>query len=107
MKRFGQVIGLKPEKLNDYMELHKAVWPDILKLISECNMVNYSIYYKNGLLFAYFEYIGENFDEDMKKMSDNPINKKWWDVCKPCQVPVENAAEGEWWANMEEIFHLD
>lgn len=107
MKRYGQVIGVKPEKLEEYKKLHAAVWPDVLKMITKCNIRNYSIYYKNGLLFAYFEYVGTDFEADTKKMADDPITQKWWDVCKPCQSPVENRAEGEWWADMEEFFHLD
>lgn len=107
MKRYGQVIGVKPEKFEEYKTLHAAVWPDILKMITQCNLVNYSIYYKNGLLFSYFEYIGTDFEMDMEKMADDPLTQKWWDVCKPCQQPVENAKEGEWWSDMEEVFHLD
>lgn len=107
MKRYGQVIGVKPEKLEEYKKLHAAAWPGILKMITECNIRNYSIYYKNGLLFAYFEYVGSDFEADMKKMAADPLTQKWWDVCKPCQSPVDNRAEGEWWADMEEVFHLD
>ena len=107
MKRYGQVIGVKQEKLEEYKTLHAAVWPDILKMITECNISNYSIYYKNGLLFSYFEYIGTDFEADMKKMADDPLTQKWWDVCKPCQQPVENLKEGEWWSDMDEVFHLD
>ena len=107
MKRYGQMIGVRPEKLDEYKKLHAAVWPDILKMITECNLRNYSIYYKNELLFAYFEYIGEDFEQDMKKMADDPLTQQWWDLCMPCQSPVENAKKGEWWANMEEVFHLD
>ena len=33
--------------------------------------------------------------------------QKWWAVCKPCQEPLPNRAEGEWWADMEEVFHTD
>ncbi|MCK5527758.1 MAG: L-rhamnose mutarotase, partial [Candidatus Latescibacteria bacterium] len=33
--------------------------------------------------------------------------QKWWDVCKPCMEPLETRAEGEWWAEMEEVFHTD
>lgn len=107
MKRYGQIIGIKPEMLNEYKKLHKAVWPQVLKTITECNIRNYSIYYKNDFLFAYFEYTGENFTEDMKKMATDPVTQKWWDLCMPCQKPVENIQNGEWWATMEEVFHLD
>lgn len=107
IKRYGQVIRVKPEKFAEYKKLHATVWPDILELISDCNIRNYSIYYKDGFLFSYYEYVGTDYEKDMAKMAAAPINKKWWDVCKPCQEPLETRASGEWWADMEELFHLD
>ena len=107
MKRFGQVIGVKEEKLTEYKQLHAAVWPEVLRTITDCGIRNYSIYLKNGLLFAYFEYVGDDYDADMAKMAKDPITQKWWELCMPCQSPVQGRAEGEWWANMEEVFHCD
>lgn len=107
IKRYGSVIGVRPEKLEEYKRLHAAVWPDVLKKIKECNINNYSIYYKDGYLFSYFEYAGEDYKKDMARMAADPATRKWWDVCEPCQIPLETRAEGEWWANMEEVFHCD
>jgi L-rhamnose mutarotase len=107
MKRFGQMIKVKPGKLEEYKRLHAAAWPGVLKTITECNIRNYSIYYKDGLLFSYFEYIGEDFAADMDRMAADPVTQQWWDVCKPCHIPLETRAEGEWWADMEEVFHYD
>ena len=101
------VIKVKPEKADEYKKLHAAVWPDVLKKIKDCNIENYSIFLKDDYLFSYFEYTGADFESDMEKMAADPMTQKWWDVCKPCQVPLETCNEGEWWANMEEVFHLD
>jgi L-rhamnose mutarotase len=105
MQRFGQLIKLKPEKYEEYKKLHAAVWTEVLKKITECNIRNYSIFYKDGFLFAYFEYNGTDFTSDMAKMAADPITQEWWKLCTPCQDPVETRAEGEWWATMEEMFH--
>ena len=107
MKRYGMVIGVRPEKLEEYKRLHAAVWPGVLKTIAECNIRNYSIYLKDDMLFGYFEYHGENFTADMAKMAADPLTQEWWRHCEPCQKPLETRAEGEWWANMEEVFHTD
>jgi L-rhamnose mutarotase len=107
MKRYGSVIGVKPEKLDEYKKLHAACWPDVLKMISACNIKNYSIYYHDGLLFSYFEYHGTDYEADMAKMAADPTTQKWWDVCKPCQKPLDSRKEGEWWADAEEVFHHD
>jgi L-rhamnose mutarotase len=101
------VIGVRPEKLEEYKKLHAAVWPDVLAMIHDCNIRNYSIYYRDGLLFSYFEYVGEDYEADMARMAADPITQKWWDLCMPCQDPVPTRAEGEWWAPMEEVFHTD
>jgi L-rhamnose mutarotase len=107
MKRYGQVIRVKPEMEKKYRKLHSAVWPDVLKMISECNIRNYSIYLRDGYLFSYFEYVGTDYDADMKKMADDPTTQLWWKECMPCQQPVESAGEGVWWADMDEVFHFN
>lgn len=107
MERYGSVLKVKPFKLKEYKKLHKNIWPEVAKTITECNIKNYSIFYKDGYLFSYFEYTGKDYDSDMKKMADNPVTQKWWVICKPMQEPLETRKEGEWWAEMEEVFHQD
>lgn len=107
MTRYGSVIKVRPERLEEYKKLHAAVWPGVLRMISACNIRNYSIYYRGGWLFSYFEYVGSDYDADMARMAADPETRRWWDVCKPCQEPLANRAEGEWWAAMEEVFHHD
>jgi L-rhamnose mutarotase len=107
MKRYGSVIGLHPEKLEEYKKLHAAVWPSVLEKINDCNIRNYSIYYKDGLLFSYYEYIGNNYEADMARMAADPETQRWWEICEPCQKPLETRKDGEWWAGMEEFFHVD
>ena len=110
MRRYGTVIGLKADRIERYKELHAAVWPEVLKLIEDCNIRNYSIFLRklpdgHHYLFSYFEYTGDDFAADAAKMAADPVTQEWWAVCKPCQIPLPDRAEGEWWAAMEEIFH--
>lgn len=107
MQRYGMVIKVRPEKLEEYVRLHARVWPSVLRMIHECNIRNYSIYLKEGCLFSYFEYVGKNFEADMARMAADPTTRKWWSHCKPCQDPIPTRAPGEWWANLEEVFHCD
>jgi L-rhamnose mutarotase len=107
MQRYGMVIQVKPDKFQEYKRLHVQVWPGVLKMIKECNIRNYSIYHKDGYLFSYFEYVGDDFETDMAKMAADPATQKWWDVCKPCLELLDTRAEGQLWATMEELFHCD
>ena len=112
MKRYGCVIGVREDKIEEYKKLHADVWPDVLKMISECNIENYSIFLRKlpdgkHYLFSYFEYTGDDFAADSAKMAADETTQRWWAVCIPCQVPLEDRGEGEWWAEMEEVFHWD
>ena len=107
MVRFGQIGKLKKDKIDEYIELHAATWPGVLKTITECNLKNYSIFIHGDLVFSYFEYVGEDFDADMAKMAADPTTQKWWDIVKPLMEPLADRAEGEFWSDMSEIYHLD
>ena len=107
VKRYGWVIKVKPEKLEYYKELHANPWLEVNAMLKECNIQNYSIYFRDGLLFSYLEYTGTDFEADMAKMAADPMTQKWWKETDPCQEPVDSADEGVWWADMEEVYHLD
>lgn len=111
-KRMGMVIGIKPDKIEYYKQLHTNAWPAILKKIDECNIHNYSIYLQKiegkYFLFSYFEYTGTDFDKDMKKMAADTTTQRWWKETDPTQIPLpEAAAQKKVWANMEEVFHTN
>lgn len=107
MKRYGQVIRLKPEMEKRYRELHSNPWPQVNEMIKACNIRNYSIYLKDGYLFAYFEYVGTDFEKDMARMAADECTQRWWAQTDPCQEPIAKAAEGQWWTDMEEVYHLE
>lgn len=105
MTRFGQIIRVKPETLEYYRQLHANPWPEVLRMIYECNIRNYSIFlFQDNLLFAYFEYIGTDFQLDMKKMAEDNHTQRWWKETAPCQESLSEDAS-DWWLNMEEVFH--
>lgn len=107
MKRYAQVIRVKDEKLEKYKELHANPWSSVNEMIRACHIRNYSIYLRDGFLFSYFEYYGDDFEADMKKMAADPDTRDWWKETDPCQEPIASAKAGEWWTDMEEVYHLD
>ena len=109
MQRVAQIISLKPEAVTRYRELHASVWPDVLGMIRASNITNYSIFLREpeNLLFAYFEYVGEDYAADMAAMAADPVIQSWWGITMPLQQPLPTRTEGEWWAGTEEVFHLD
>ncbi len=111
-QRFGMVTGLNPEKAAYYKELHANAWEGVLAKIHECNIRNYSIYLQEiegkQYLFSYYDYVGDNYEEDMAKIAADSVTRRWWKETDPCQLPLpEAAAKGEIWTAMKEVFHTD
>ena len=112
VERYGSVIGIKPENIEEYKRLHAAVWPTVLAKLKDVNVRNYSIYLAEiekdrFYLFSYFEYTGSDFKADMARMAADPETKRWWKQTDPLQVPVPTRKEGEHWHTIEEVFHMD
>jgi L-rhamnose mutarotase len=42
-------------------------------------------FFKDNMLFAYFEYIGDDFAADMVKMAADPVTQDWWAIMEPMQ----------------------
>lgn len=109
MQRMGSVLGIKAEHIAEYKALHADVWASVLSKIAECNIRNYTIFLREpeNLMFAYFEYHGDDFERDAAKMAADPETQRWWSINMPLQMPLETRKEGEWWAEMEQVFHVD
>jgi L-rhamnose mutarotase len=112
VKRVGSVVGVNRETLDQYVILHKYVWPEVLNRIRESGIRNYSIYLgelDDGklYLFSYFEYVGDNFDEDMKSIGNDPVTREWWKLTDPLQNRIKNTPTGDQWKAMTEVFHTD
>ena len=103
MQRFIQFSELKPEKVEDYVRLHAAPWPELLALITSCNIHNYSISLRGNTLYTYYEYTGTDFAADMARMDESPVMQKWWTFSKPCFLHHD---EGHYYDDLQEVFYL-
>ncbi len=107
VKRIGMVIKIKPDKLDEYIELHADSNSGVRHLLSKYNMRNFSIYMTqledgNYYEFGYWEYWGDDYEADMKKIEAEPENKAWLALCDPLQIPLEGESS---WRHMERIYH--
>jgi L-rhamnose mutarotase len=105
--RFAAVIRLRPEREAAYRALHDAAWPEVLAALKRAHVQNYSIFLRDGQLFSHLEYTGDDYAADMAAIAADEATRRWWQLTDPCQQPLDSAAEGEWWAPAEELFHLD
>ena len=109
MQKMGFVIGIDPERIEEYKRVHADVWPEVLARLRRSNITNYSIFLREpeNLMFSYFEYVGSDFEADNAAIAADPATQEWWKLCGPMQRPLETRKEGEWWAPMEQVFHME
>ena len=107
MRRLASVIHLRPEHEARYRELHAAVWPQVERTLRDAHVTNYSIFLRDGLLFAYMEYVGDDWAADSARIAADETTQQWWRLTDPCQRPFDTAAGGERWVDAAEVYHLD
>ena len=111
IRRYGSVIGLKPDSEQSYRELHANAWPAVVARLKQSNVQNYSIYLTEldgkQYLFSYFEYTGNDYDADMLKIAEDPETRRWWQQTDPLQIQLPNRNEGDNWSIMERVFLME
>ena len=107
MQRYASVIKIPRSNWGIFETHHANVWPEVLEILHECNIRNFSMYRYGELIFEYLEYVGTDFENDMKKASQNPKNIEWRQLIAPLLERVEEATPSEHWHIIPEVFHTD
>lgn len=107
MKRMASVIQLKPGMAEQYKKLHAEASEEIIAAHRRYHYTNFSIFYKDDYLFSYIEYTGDNWQEDQKRMGEDPVMIQWRKTCRPLMQPLPTRKEGEWQALMDMVFHME
>ena len=106
IKRVGMVVGIKPEKIEDYKRLHADSNAGVRDLLTKYHMHNFSIYLQQiegkWYEFGYYEYTGNDFDGDMAKLAEEPRNIAWLKQCDPMQLPLPGEKS---WTKMERVYY--
>jgi L-rhamnose mutarotase len=107
MNRIGFILKLRSNKINEYKEHHKKVWPEMLEALKKTGWHNYSLFLKDdGLLFGYFETSG-TFQDSLEGMSKEEINSRWQTFMAPYFENLGGLYPDQGMLELEEIFHLD
>ena len=107
--RMGMVIGVRPERVAQYRALHAEPWPEMDAALKQANIHHYSIFLKEpeNLLFGVWDYLGTDYEGDMKRLGEKAVTKRWLALTDPCQSQLASAQPGEWWSFMDCVYHLD
>jgi L-rhamnose mutarotase len=110
MKRYCLALDLinDPLLIDQYIEHHKVIWPEITKSIKDSGIQNMQIYHVGDRLFMIIEVIdGFSFERKNKMDSQNPFVIKWEELMSQYQKKLPIAQTGEKWVVMKNIFDLN
>ena len=108
VRRFGMAARLVPEKREEYLELHREVWPHVEAMNRHHGIRNFTIFVRGNVLFGYYEYVGDDYEADQALMAADPETQRWWARTDPCQYGFdEDAPEGTRWQELDEAWHQD
>jgi L-rhamnose mutarotase len=107
VRRFGMAARVVPDKREEYLELHRAVWPAVENTLTACGVRNFTIFVLGGVLFGYYEYVGDDHEADQARIAADPSTQEWWALTAPCQLPFESDSSAANWQQLEEAWHLD
>ncbi len=107
MRRVGFLLQVRRDKLAEYKEHHKRVWPEMLDALRRTGWHNYSLFLRDdGLLFGYFE-TPDTFQAALAGMANEEINGKWQEFMAPYFENLSGAHADESMVELQEVFHLD
>ncbi len=107
MKRVGFLLKVRPDKIKEYKEFHKSVWPEMLDALSRTGWHNYSLFMReDGLLFGYFE-TPVSLQTAQEGMSTEEVNTRWQEMMAPYFENLGGQHPDEGLLELEEVFHLD
>jgi len=106
MQRICWYLKVKPDKIEEYKQAHKNVWPEMQEALRRTGWHNYSLFLReDGLLIGYLE--TEDFDAAVEGMSKLDVNRRWQEAMAPYFEELEGETADKSFVLLEEVFHLD
>ncbi|MGN6324633.1 L-rhamnose mutarotase [Pseudolysinimonas sp.] len=79
-EHYGQVVGLRPERREEYLRLHRPVWVEVERTIRGCGTRDDRIYLHGDLLFLDVRVPRHRLRHRMARMAADPVTRRWWDL---------------------------
>ena len=107
MKHVGFVLKVRKDRIDEYKEFHRNVWPEMQEALSRNGWDNYSLFMReDGLMFGYFE-APVDFQTALDSMAKEKINGQWQSLMSEFFEIPEGSAPDQMMVQLEEVFHLD
>lgn len=106
MRRVCFQLQVKPERLEEYTEHHRTVWPEMLRALKRSGWHNYSLFLReDGLLIGYVEV--ESLEAAQAAMEAEEVNARWQAQMSEFFVDLDGARPDTGFLELTEVFHLE
>ncbi|HEY1516964.1 MAG TPA: L-rhamnose mutarotase [Solirubrobacteraceae bacterium] len=106
MERVCFQLSVRRDRLAEYRERHREVWPEMLDALRGAGWRNYSLFLRpDGFLVGYLEC--ENFEAAQRAMESEGVNARWQAEMAPFFALPEGARPDSGFERLVEIFHTD
>jgi L-rhamnose mutarotase len=104
--RYCFLLQVRPDRLDEYRERHRHVWPDMLAALRDTGWRNYSLHLRDdGLLVGYVEC--DDLAAAQKAMAATDVNTRWQAEMSPFFTGLEGRGPDESFLVLDEVFHLE
>jgi L-rhamnose mutarotase len=98
-------LQVRPDRLDEYRERHRAVWPEMLDALSASGWRNYSLFLApGGMLIGYVE--TDDFGAALAAMERTEVNARWQAEMAEYFQDLEGRRPDEGLLRLDEVFHL-
>jgi L-rhamnose mutarotase len=101
-RRSAFVLRVRPDRVDEYVEAHGNVWPEMLGALRGAGIRNYSIFRDGNQVFGYFE--ADDLQAATEYLARQPVCTRWQDAM--AELLEERVPDGGPPA-LVEIFRLD
>jgi L-rhamnose mutarotase len=101
-QRSAFVLRVRPDKVDEYVEAHRAVWPEMLAALRDAGIRNYTIFRNGNEMFGYFE--SDDLEAAGTHMAAQEVNARWQDTMAGL---LEERVPDAGPPALEEIFRLE
>lgn len=106
MPRVCFTLQVRPDRLEEYQERHRAVWPEMLRALRDSGWRNYSLYLReDGLLVGHLE--TEDLATAQAAMERTDVNARWQAEMAPFFADLDAGTPDRSFQVLEEVFHLE
>lgn len=104
MERYAWKAVIIDGKKEEYIKRHNNIWPELVNLLKEAGISNYSIWITGNEVFGYYE-CEKGAEYAAKKQAESPIVDKWNEYMKDVMVMIMDPITGAQ-PKCEEVFYL-